>query len=310
MNKEQKFYESTWFAIAMFIIVCPLGVYLMWKNNKFNKLIRVVVSIIAIPVTILGIMFWYLIFSDDPSVISRKERNEVESSQLEKEVAEEETENKEKEEIPKEEYGNNKKSKEPKTSETIEPFINMCTNSREVYFEELMRNPDKYKEGTYIVKGVINQVMDLDDGTIQIKIYDEITEDEMILIYYREDGQQRFLENDYIFSIIDFIGIQSIEMVSGEHKPFPIGEVENIELGSVAQAMIVTNDAINKLGYNYKLIYDGSTYIGQGIGDTCYLFKVYDLDSKEYKTEVLASYEYNVYWYNKDTFELSNQIIN
>ena len=96
-----------------------------------------------------------------------------------------------------------------------------------------MRNPDEYKEGTYIVKGVINQVMDLDDGTIQIKIYDEITEDEMILIYYREEGQQRFLENDYIFSIIDFIGIQSIEMVSGEHKPFPIGEVENIELGSV-----------------------------------------------------------------------------
>ena len=89
------------------------------KNNKFNKLIRVVVSTTAIPVTILGIMFWYLIFSDDSSVISRKERNEVESLQLEKEVAEEETENKEKEEMPKRNIATIKKVKNQKQAKQL-----------------------------------------------------------------------------------------------------------------------------------------------------------------------------------------------
>lgn len=50
--------SKTWFVILMLLIFFPVGVYLMWKQKKFKKALRIILSII------LGIWFafWALIF--------------------------------------------------------------------------------------------------------------------------------------------------------------------------------------------------------------------------------------------------------
>lgn len=44
-KENSKFYQRTWFTILMLIVFFPVGLYLMWKYNKFPFVIRVVVSV-------------------------------------------------------------------------------------------------------------------------------------------------------------------------------------------------------------------------------------------------------------------------
>ena len=34
---NQKFYEKDWFLWASLILFAPVGIFLLWKNKKFNK---------------------------------------------------------------------------------------------------------------------------------------------------------------------------------------------------------------------------------------------------------------------------------
>ena len=51
--ETQKFYASTWFTIIMLIIFFPVGLILMWKYGKFNKVIRIVITALLC----LGLLF-------------------------------------------------------------------------------------------------------------------------------------------------------------------------------------------------------------------------------------------------------------
>ncbi|MFN4214935.1 hypothetical protein [Exiguobacterium sp.] len=59
-----KFYQKTWFVMISLILFFPLGVFLMWKHKKFNKLGRVVFT-----------MFFGLIFVIAVSGILGSEEN-------------------------------------------------------------------------------------------------------------------------------------------------------------------------------------------------------------------------------------------
>lgn len=196
----------------------------------------------------------------------------------------------------------------PSDDETISPYLKLYYSAKEVNISDLLRNPDRNEGDSYIISGIINQVMDSDDGTMTLKVYHEITEEEMILIYERQKGEQRFLVGDYITAIIEFKGINSIEMSDGLMESFPVGETKKIELGDMASAMILVSIGVNELGDNYKIVYEESAYIGQNIDKSCYLFKVYDVDNKCYNEEFLATDGFNMYWYNKDTLEVSESI--
>lgn len=54
----QKFYQKLWFSIVMLIFICPVGVFLIWKNKLFNNVLRVLFTIIAIPYSLIGFFFW------------------------------------------------------------------------------------------------------------------------------------------------------------------------------------------------------------------------------------------------------------
>jgi micrococcal nuclease len=47
MNNEQvRFYNKSWFMWAMFLLFAPLGVYLLWKNKRYNRTARLILTIV------------------------------------------------------------------------------------------------------------------------------------------------------------------------------------------------------------------------------------------------------------------------
>lgn len=51
-----KFYEKTWFTVIALFLFFPIGLFLMWKYEKFNKGIRILISIFF-GFSIIGYMF-------------------------------------------------------------------------------------------------------------------------------------------------------------------------------------------------------------------------------------------------------------
>lgn len=48
VKQQQKFYQSGWFCILMLLLFFPVGLFLMWKYKKFNKVVRIVVTVILV----------------------------------------------------------------------------------------------------------------------------------------------------------------------------------------------------------------------------------------------------------------------
>lgn len=54
--QEQPFYSKTWFIILMMFFCCfPVGIILMWKYKKFNKPIRIIITVFFALCVIIGI---------------------------------------------------------------------------------------------------------------------------------------------------------------------------------------------------------------------------------------------------------------
>lgn len=44
--ENQKFYQQTWFMVLMLFLFAPVGIFLIWKYNKFNTISRVILSVV------------------------------------------------------------------------------------------------------------------------------------------------------------------------------------------------------------------------------------------------------------------------
>lgn len=58
MENEKKFHEKTWFMWVMMFLITPVGIVLMWKNNKYKPVVRVLISVV------FGFMFISAIVGD------------------------------------------------------------------------------------------------------------------------------------------------------------------------------------------------------------------------------------------------------
>jgi len=72
-----KFYQTTWFTILMLIIFFPVGIFLMWKYNRFNQTARLIISTIF-ALAILGNM-------NNTNTAASKKAVELTREQLEEE---------------------------------------------------------------------------------------------------------------------------------------------------------------------------------------------------------------------------------
>ena len=43
-----KFYQKSWFIVLALIFFWPLGVFLMWKYSKWNKIVKIIISILCV----------------------------------------------------------------------------------------------------------------------------------------------------------------------------------------------------------------------------------------------------------------------
>ena len=309
--ENKKFYNSTWFCVSMLILICPVGVVLMWKNEIFNKAIKIIISVIAIPITLLGLLIWISIISPSTNNDLQKKSDEaVQKRNAEATQSAKGETNEIKKENKTEAIEENKEIKEdkaPKDKETIKSYSDSYKAADEVALSQLYRNPDKYKGKTLKIKAIVNQV--LQDAEYETLIAsDEITEEKIALQYKRKEGQIRYLENDYICALVDFKGMEIFSTLIGENKQIPVGTIKEIYLADVSEAIINVSEAVANIKADYKVIYeDKSAYISK-LNKKVYFFKVYDNTNKCYKEEFLVSDGSNAYWYNEKTVKLSESI--
>ncbi|NEZ47779.1 MerC domain-containing protein, partial [Clostridium niameyense] len=70
-NKDTiKFYNKTWFMWLTLIFVAPVGIFLMWKNKRYHKIVRVALS------GFFGLIFCILAFAP------RENANQVNSTKV------------------------------------------------------------------------------------------------------------------------------------------------------------------------------------------------------------------------------------
>ncbi|WP_047373982.1 hypothetical protein [Exiguobacterium sp. ZOR0005] len=67
-----KFYQTTWFTILTLLLFFPVGLFLMWKYQKFNKAARIIISIFF-GFLILGNMFGDSDTKQVGTVVDKKE---------------------------------------------------------------------------------------------------------------------------------------------------------------------------------------------------------------------------------------------
>ena len=52
--EKKKLYEKTWFIIVMLLFVFPVGLFLMWKYSSWNKVAKIIVTILIVLAAIVG----------------------------------------------------------------------------------------------------------------------------------------------------------------------------------------------------------------------------------------------------------------
>ena len=68
-SQKTKFYETTWFMWITLVLCAPVGIFLMWKYNRYNKSARIVVS------AIFGLFFISIIASPNKNDKTNNSKN-------------------------------------------------------------------------------------------------------------------------------------------------------------------------------------------------------------------------------------------
>lgn len=85
MGNKSKFYDSIWFMWFTLIFFAPVGIWIMWRNNRFNNIIRILLSVF------FTLMFIGAIVSNGKSSNTIKTQSNSQENINEKAKAEAET---------------------------------------------------------------------------------------------------------------------------------------------------------------------------------------------------------------------------
>lgn len=303
----KKFYETKWFTLIMFVLICPVGVFLMWKNKIFNKVGRIILSLLVVPITFMELVFWIAIINPQSAIEKSNQQIEMRNKASNSKSQENE--------VPKDETDNNKSTtfqieddgkeiidaKIEKSSDSIKEIYNLYKKSSEPKTEEFLRNPDLFKGKDILYTGKIIQVLEgNDEYPTNIIIENDIDGEMVNILYERKEGQPRYLVEDYISVLGVFDRIESMEMLTGEQVPVPIIDCNYIDFSYNIGRIINGCKAMDSISANYKLEMTDQTY-DEPNGKSGSLFKVYYTDSKKYDSRLLYSNGFNASWYIPET---------
>src|SRR5690625_1425067 len=108
MSEDRKFYQTTWFIVLSLIFFFPLGLILMWRNTKFGKTARIVITVIFAFVTLS-------VFIDEETSTELEEHDKAED--ITKESYNEKKKNDKEKKENKEKEAKEKKKKEEKNKQ-------------------------------------------------------------------------------------------------------------------------------------------------------------------------------------------------
>src|SRR5699024_8296141 len=111
MSEDRKFYQTTWFIVLSLIFFFPLGLILMWRNKKFGKTARIVITVIFAFVTLS-------VFIDEDTSTEFEEHDKAEVVSKESSNEEEKNDKEKKENKEKEAKDKKKKKKEEQNKQT------------------------------------------------------------------------------------------------------------------------------------------------------------------------------------------------
>lgn len=303
----KKFYETKWFTLIMFVLICPVGVFLMWKNKIFNKAGRIILSILVVPITFIEIVFWIAIINPQSAIEKSNQQIEIRNKESNSKSQENE--------IPKEEIDNSNSTtfqieddgkeindeKIDKSSDLIKEIYNLYKESSEPKTEEFLRNPDSFKGKNILYTGKIIQVLEgNDEYPTNIIIENDIDGEMVNILYERKEGQPRYLVDDYITVLGAFDRIESMQNLMGQQVPVPIIDSNYIDFSYNIKRIINGCKAMDSISANYKLEMTDQTY-DEPNGKSGSLFKVYYNDTKKYDSRLLYSNGVNTSWYIPET---------
>lgn len=303
----KKFYETKWFTLIMFVLICPVGVFLMWKNKIFNKAGRIILSILVVPITFIEIVFWIAIINPQSAIEKSNQQIEIRNKESNSKSQENE--------IPKEEIDNNNSTtfqieddgkeiideKIEKSSDLIKEIYNLYKESSEPKTEEFLRNPDSFKGKNILYTGKIIQVLEGNDEYPTNIIIENYIDGEMVnILYERKEGQPRYLVDDYITVLGAFDRIESMQNLMGQQVPVPIIDSNYIDFSYNIKRIINGCKAMDSISANYRLEMTDQTY-DEPNGKSGSLFKVYYNDTKKYDSRLLYSNGVNTSWYIPET---------
>lgn len=205
MEKE-KFYQKTWFTVLFLILFFPVGLFTMWKYKKFNKIARIVI-------TVLLVFFCLVSYLGDDS-------DNIDSSSTE---------------------ATTEATTKATTAATTEATTAATTAKKkltkkdynpQITYNDLARTPDKYKYKRITFQGKVIQVMEDDENNqTQIRLATKDGYDDVILVAFnRSIIKTRVLEDDVIRFYGISVGLITYESTMGGNITIPAATAEKIKI--------------------------------------------------------------------------------
>lgn len=206
VNKK-KFHQTTWFSILMMFIFAPVGIFFMWKNKIFKKPVRVIVTVIAVFISLVQIG---AIFEEDtPKTISENNSN----------ISSEDSSYEDDDDYSLYDNGIEEYNEADKAS-----------YDTGITYDQLARTPDDYENKKVKFSGEVIQVMEA-DGETQLRIAVDGNYDNVVYVGYNSKiTNTRILENDYVTFRGISKGLITYQSTLGGEITIPLVYVQQIEM--------------------------------------------------------------------------------
>jgi uncharacterized membrane protein YcgQ (UPF0703/DUF1980 family) len=240
MEKE-KFYNKDWFLWVMLIFFAPVGIYLLWRRGKFNKVARISLSVF------FGFIFLTALGGNDsnnnqstavntakPTTTVTQTPTLTPEEQAKKDAEKKATESKlEAERVAQEKARVEKEAQEK--AETEKEAVKKAEEDRVAYdtgitYNQIARTPDQYKNKKVKFTGKVIQVME-SENEINLRIAVNDNYDNVLLVAYLPGiTSTRVLENDHVTIKGVSQGLYTYKSTLGGNITIPLVLVNSIAI--------------------------------------------------------------------------------
>lgn len=215
--EKMKFYQKTWFTVLFLILFFPIGLFTMWKYKKFNKVARIIISVI------FAILVIAAAFGNEDSGTSSDDTAETTTEATTETTTEATTETTTK--------ATTEATTKATTETTTEKKLTKEDYNPEITYDDLARKPDEYKYKRITFQGTVVQVIeDNDNNQTQIRLATKNGYDDVIFIVVDRDlVKSRILEDDIIRFYGVSAGLITYESTIGGEITIPAASVEKVD---------------------------------------------------------------------------------